>query len=58
MYIRKIERDDAAAARAREASILSARVPSGSESHLSGKRFAAPVRGRLSVPLPLVYFCG
>jgi len=39
-----MERDDAAVASEREASILSARVPSGSESHLSGKRFAAPVR--------------
>jgi hypothetical protein len=40
----KMERDEAAAAREREASILSARAPSGSDSHLSGNRFAAPVR--------------
>jgi hypothetical protein len=31
-----------AAARLREASTFSFRVPSGSASHLSGKRFAAP----------------
>ena len=37
-----IEREAAARARRREAAILRARVPSGSFSHLSGKRFAAP----------------
>jgi len=42
MYIRTIEELEQSRARVREASMLRARVPSGSESHLSGNLFAAP----------------
>ncbi len=41
--MRRMERAEVAWARAREASMLSARAPEGSASTLSGKRLAAPV---------------
>ena len=41
--MRIMERERAAWATRRAAAMLRARVPSGSASHLSGKRFAAPV---------------
>jgi hypothetical protein len=40
--MRKMLCEAQCAAREREAVMLRARVPSGSESHLSGNRFAAP----------------